>query len=69
MIKFENYLKERNIPIDSLEANSMLEGMQWAINETRQWMEKQVYQDYSGGPFERLIPDYMVKQFLTYINK
>ena len=23
----------------------------------------------SGGPFERLIPDYMVKQFLIDINK
>lgn len=69
MTKFEKYLKERNIPIDSLEANSMLEGMQWAIIESRKWMEKQVYQDYSGGPLERLIPDYMVKQFLIDINK
>lgn len=69
MTKFENYLKERNIPIDSLEANSILEGIQWAINEARRWMEKQVYQDYPGGPFERLIPDYMVKQFLIDINK
>lgn len=69
MTKFENYLKKRNIPIDSLEANSMLEGMQWAINETRKWMEKQVYQDYPGGSFERLIPDNMIKQFLIDINK
>jgi hypothetical protein len=69
MTKFENYLKERNIPIDSLEANSMLEGMQWAIIEARKWMEKQVYQDYPGAPFERLIPDYMVKQFLIDIQK
>lgn len=69
MTKFEKYLKERNIPIDSLEANSMLEGMQWAINETRQWMEKQTYQDYPGAPLERFIPDYMVKQFLIDINK
>lgn len=68
MTKFEKYLKERNIPIDSLEAHSMLEGMQWAINESRKWMEKQVYQDYTGAPFERLIPDYMVKQFLIDIN-
>jgi hypothetical protein len=69
MTKFENYLKERNIPIDSLEANSIQEGVQWAINETIQWMEKQVYQDYAGAPFERHIPDYMVKQFLIDINK
>ena len=68
MTKFESYLKERNIPIDSLEANSIREGIEWAINEARQWMEKQVYQDYPGGPFERLIPDYMVKQFLIDIN-
>ena len=69
MTKFENYLKERNIPIDSLEANSIQEGIEYAINEARQWMEKQVYQDYPGAPFERLIPDHMVKQFLIDINK
>lgn len=69
MTKFEKYLKERNIPIDSLEANSIQEGMQWAINETRQWMEKQVYQDYSGAPFERLIPECVIKQFLIDINE
>lgn len=40
--KFENYLKERNIPIDSLEANSIREGIELAINEARQWMEKQL---------------------------
>lgn len=69
MTKFESYLKERNIPIDSLEANSIQEGMQWAINEAIQWMEKQVYQDYVGAPFERFIPDYMVKKFLIDIQK
>lgn len=69
MTKFENYLKKRNIPIDSLEANSIQEGIQWAINESCKWMEKQVYQDYPGAPLERLIPDYMVKQFLIDIQK
>lgn len=40
MTKFESYLKERNIPIDSLEANSIQEGIQWTINEAIQWVDK-----------------------------
>lgn len=40
MTKIESYLKERNIPIDSLEANSIQEGMQWAINQACEWLEE-----------------------------
>lgn len=40
MTKFESYLKERNIPVDSLEANSIQEGMQWTINEACKWLEE-----------------------------
>lgn len=69
MSNIEQYLKERNIPITSLEANSIIEGAQWAINEARKWMEKQVYQDYAGAPLERFIPDYMVKQFLIDMQR
>ena len=40
MTKFESYLKERNIPVDSLEANSIKEGMQWTINEACEWLKE-----------------------------
>lgn len=85
------YLKERNIPITSLEANSIIEGIKWAdehpnkdlkklsrkaesydklvskgfvnIEMVCAWMKEQVYQEYPGGPFERVITDEMIKNF------
>lgn len=33
MIDLEEYLKERNIPTDSLEANSIREGAEWMKNK------------------------------------
>ena len=65
MTKFESYLKERNIPIDSLEANSIQEGMQWAINEACQWLESHkddycYYDAWKGNyvNFDILIEDF-----------
>lgn len=34
MDRIKNYLKERNIPIDSLEANGILEGYELAMGES-----------------------------------
>ena len=35
------YLKERNIPFDSLEANSIIEGIEWADSHpNKKWIEK-----------------------------
>lgn len=39
MSKFEKYLKERNIPVNSLEANSIREGIQWTINTAVEWVK------------------------------
>lgn len=65
MTKFESYLKERNIPIDSLEANSMQEGIQWVINEDCEWLEqhKEDYNKYDAWigeyvDFNELITDF-----------
>lgn len=38
MSNIEQYLKERNIPTDSLEANSIKEGAQWAIEQACKWL-------------------------------
>ena len=35
MTKFEKYLEERNIPINSLEANSIREGIEWAYEHPK----------------------------------
>ena len=33
------------------------------IEKACQWMKKQVYQEYGGGPLERLIPDERIAGF------
>lgn len=48
----QSYLKERNIPINSLEANSIQEGYQLAVKRVREWLidEFQQMQDIDGHP-------------------
>jgi hypothetical protein len=42
MNNIEEYLKERNIPIDSLEANSIIEGAEWMKNKIVESLDKVV---------------------------
>lgn len=42
MINIEEYLKERNIPTDSLEANSIIEGANWMKNKIVESLDKVV---------------------------
>lgn len=60
--ELRQYLKERNIPMDSLEANSIIEGINWAdkhpkegfisIDKAYEWLEAELYQhkDRDGYP-------------------
>ena len=42
-------------------------GAKWAdktmIDKVCDWMKEQVYQEYGGGPLERLIPDTRIEEF------
>jgi hypothetical protein len=40
MTDFEKYLKKRNIPLNSLEANSIREGIEWTINKADDYFNK-----------------------------
>lgn len=33
------------------------------IEKACKWMKEQVYQEYGGGPLERLIPDTRIEEF------
>lgn len=33
------------------------------IDKACKWMKEQVYQEYGGGPLERLIPDTRIEEF------
>lgn len=56
--QLKEYLKERNIPIDSLEANSIREGIEWAdkhpkeglvsIDKAEKWLCKYFVEDNYG---------------------
>ncbi|MBO5957471.1 MAG: hypothetical protein J6Q39_07945 [Bacteroidales bacterium] len=43
------------------------EGAKWAdktmVEKVCDWMKEQVYQEYGGGPLERLIPDTRIEEF------
>lgn len=74
MTKFESYLKERNIPIDSLEANSIQEGMQLAINEACQWLEDYLYEYAHASEFIGTLCRYVhkkdaIKEFRKYMEE
>lgn len=44
-----------------------LAGADWAdgtmIDKACEWLEQQVYQEYGGGPLERLVPDERIADF------
>lgn len=49
------------------EAFIALTAMEWAdknsLEKTISWMREQDYQEYGGGPFERLIPDERIENY------
>lgn len=90
------YLKERNIPITSLEANSIIEGIKWAdehpnlyndekyhtvrvsdldklyrkaemydtfLEKACEYLKSLVYQEFGGGPLERIFSDEDIEEF------
>ena len=40
----------------------------YAIQQTIDWMRKQTYQEYPGGPMERIITDDMIKEYLREVE-
>ena len=40
--QLKEYLKVRNIPIDSLEANSIMEGIEWADKHPKQYNQEEL---------------------------
>lgn len=45
------------------------DGADYAIKKALEWMREQVYQEYGGGPLERLVPEERVADFLETIYK
>ena len=66
MKKLEKYLKERNIPVDSLEANSIREGVNWAIEQTINFFNDELINtnDMCGYQLVATFDSYTLDEFI-----
>lgn len=39
------------------------------IEKTKKWMKEQCYQEFGGGPFERLIPDELIEDYIKAMEE
>lgn len=69
--KLEKYLKERNIPVNSLEANSIREGYELAIERTCEWFRKELIntQDNFGYQLVATFDTYTLDEFIEEFKK
>ena len=65
--KSDDILPTRLTTLAALERKAYIAGAteQKAIDIEKacKWLKEQVYQEYGGGPLERLIPDTMIEKF------
>lgn len=54
---------EKQVQINHNNEANYKQGYNDAIENACKWMKEQVYQEYGGGPLERLIPDTMIEDF------
>lgn len=77
------YTKSDVVPAETVNISfgDFINGAEWAdkhpsknllsrfVTLTIQWMKSQEYQEYGGGPFERLIPDERIDDYIENITK
>lgn len=69
--KLEKYLKERNIPTDSLEANSIREGVNWAIEQTIEFFNEELIDARDGFGYQLVstFDSYTLDEFIETFKK
>ena len=69
--KLEKYLKERNIPTDSLEANSIREGVNWAIEQTVEFFNEELINTRDGFGYQLVatFDTYTLDEFIETFKK
>lgn len=60
---------EKQAQINHNDEDNYNQGYHDAVEKACKWMKEQVYQEYSGGPLERLIPDIMIENFMKDIEE
>lgn len=60
---------EKQAQINHNDEDNYNQGYHDAIEKACKWIKEQVYQEYSGGPLERLIPDTMIKNFMKNMEE
>ena len=60
---------EKQAQINHNDEDNYNQGYHDAVEKACKWMKEQVYQEYGGGPLERLIPDIMIENFMKDIEE
>ena len=60
---------EKQAQINHNDEDNYNQGYHDAVEKACKWMKEQVYQEYGGGPLERLIPDIMIENFIKDIEE
>ena len=60
---------EKQAQINHNDEDNYNQGYHDAVEKACKWMKEQVYQEYGGGPLERLIPDTMIENFMKNMEE
>lgn len=77
------YINSDTVPAETanISFGDFINGAEWAdthvnrnllskfVAVTIQWMKSQEYQEYGGGPFERLIPDERIEDYIETMER
>lgn len=77
------YINSDSVPAETsnISFGDFINGAEWAdthvnrnllskfVTATIQWMKSQEYQEYGGGPFERLIPDERIEDYIETMER
>ena len=77
------YINSDTVPAETanISFGDFINGAEWAdthvnrnllskfVTATIQWMKSQEYQEYGGGPFERLIPDERIEDYIETMER
>lgn len=71
MCALEQYLNERNIPLTSLEANSINEGVEWGLEKACEYLRTHLWEnkDPDGGPIVESVHNITKENFIKDIKR
>lgn len=65
----EKYLKDKVKQIMNIKEGKTIDIRKEIIEKACNWMRQQTYQEFAGSPFERLIPDDLIEDFVKSMDE